>query len=135
MQVKKALGGLASLYDAKMDAKAQVAKDVKARAQPQFAAWDKKFNAIFSGRNQMCAIPQNAGDLWNLAENDKDPSWRMAGVMWLGYMKSQRGVSEAAVNAYLAKRATTETNSLIRDKAKEAADFPMAESANFVREP
>lgn len=103
---------------ARMDATVQAYKiDLMETAR----RWKNKEGEIFRTVNHF------AGDLWNLAEKDKDRSWRIEGVMWLGlakYLPGEPGNSNnaAAIDRYLEKRAG-DPDRIIAEKAKEARAF------------
>ncbi len=72
------------------------------------------------------------GDLHNMAQNDKDPAWKLEGLMFLGFAKWTTGADErAGIQKYLEGK-TTSSDSRTARKAKEAADFPQADR-NLVR--
>jgi hypothetical protein len=106
---------------------AKTAHDIKEAFKPIAIPWFSKHDAIIS------PIPLNggnAGDLWNLAENDKDRSWRIAGVMWLGGMKGHH-VSATDINAYLDTK-LSDKDLILADKAAEAKTFTKDDRQNIL---
>ena len=63
----------------------------------------------------------NPADLWNMAENDKDPAWQREGVMWLGVAQwtSAAGEQRTAIQNYL-ESLTNSSDPTIAKCAKEA---------------
>jgi hypothetical protein len=116
MLISTALDGFKEHYTMAGNAeKAKAASDLKSAFKPLATAWINK------RAETLGPLPSNAGDLWNLAENDKDRSWRIAAIMWLPCMKGH-GANEAAVNAYLDKK-VGDKDTLLGEKAAESRAF------------
>ncbi len=65
----------------------------------------------------------NPGDMWNLALNDKDPAWRIEGIMWLGVAKwtSVAGKERAAAQSFLENQSHTTDDKFYAAAAAQAA--------------
>ena len=71
------------------------------------------------------------GDLWNLAENDKDRAWRIEGVMFMGFAKFTVSDSRApTIRSYLQGK-TSSSDPLIALKAKEALLFSESDARSL----
>lgn len=79
------------------------------------AAWEPKFEVVL-------AAQPHVGDLLNIAENDKDLSFRVQAVRWLGVAKFRPGGrGNARVIAATIKSMKNDSNDLVR-QAADAAD-------------
>jgi hypothetical protein len=143
--VNQALAGLEQHYTKAGDAaKASAAKLARVPISETLKKWRPKFDAIFSamqfqaiGRKKAEEGAEKAADIWNVAQNDKDRSWRLSAIMWFGYLKAAKGVSEQKVNDYLASRAEKERKAkgdiTLADRAEEAKNFKMEEVNEMIR--
>ena len=76
------------------------------------------------------------GDLWNLAENDKDRAWQAEGLMWLGVAKWNtvpEGPQRTAIVKYLDQKSSS-ADAVLAKRAMAAAAFTR-ENARAVANP
>ena len=125
-------------YSAKQQGKTareQALDAIYTSTQPNATKWaEKVFSCFGPYADGLHAKPATGGDLWNMAENDQDRSWRIASIMWLGFAKAYPSINFDAVNAYLDKRAK-DPDTLLADKAAEARAFTKDDAQALVVTP
>ena len=80
---QQALQALAALYEDWGDARAAQLRALQANA----GAWDAIRRSIDAKRSVLDRREPHPGDVFNMAENEQDPAWRMQAILLLGVIK------------------------------------------------
>jgi hypothetical protein len=102
-------------------AKAEKAKELSSALRDVSVRWEEKKKDVAPHRNPNRMEP---GDLYNVAEHDKDRAWRLEGIIWLGAVQwtNAGGNQRKAIQTYLQGKAGS-GDPLMAQKAREAVEF------------